>query len=119
MKTVLEIHLVVAYLVALLALFVGWVPLGRRVMVAIVGLQVGIGIVAAGIAGASHLSLPGTIALHIVLALLAMGAYIAARRIAERNGATAGLALSALGLILVVATIVVGLRMVPNYLYNG
>lgn len=118
MSTVLTIHLVVAYIVALFALFIGWVPLGRRVMVAIIGIQVAVGIVAAGIAGASHLALPNTIALHIVLALVAMGFYIAARRIGERAGSANALILSALGFLAVIATIFIGLRMVPNYLHG-
>jgi hypothetical protein len=118
MTSVLTIHLVVAYIVALFALFIGWVPLGRRVMAAIIGIQVAIGIVAAGIAGASHLTLPNTIVVHIVLALAAMGFYIAARRIGERPGSANALILSALGFLAVIATIYVGLRMVPNYLHG-
>lgn len=118
MTTVLTIHLVVAYVVALFALFIGWVPLGRRVMVAIIGIQVAIGIVAAGIAGASHLTLPHTIALHVILGLAAMGFYIAARRIGGGARNATALLLSALGFLAVVATIYVGLRMVPNYLHG-
>src|SRR5947209_20602722 len=118
MTTVLEIHLVVAYLVALLALFVGWVPLGRRVMVGIIGLQVLIGIIAAGVAGAQHLPLPGNIMLHVIAAILAMVWYIFARRLGDRGAAANALIFSALGFLTVILTILMGLRMSPNYLHG-
>lgn len=118
MTTVLEIHLVVAYLVALLALFVGWVQIGRRVMVGIIGLQVLLGLIAAGIAGANHLTLPKTLAFHIVAALVAMAFYIVARRVGDRGAKTNALIFSALGFLTVVLTIVIGLKMSPNYLHG-
>jgi len=118
MTTVLEIHLVAAYLVAVLALFVGWVPVGRRVMVAIIGLQVLIGAIAAGVAGANHLTLPKTLALHVIAALLAMAFYIVGRRVGDRGATVHALVLSALGFITVIATIVIGMRMSPNYLHG-
>ncbi len=110
MKMLLEIHLGVAYLVLLLALFLGWVPMGRRVMVAVIGLQVLIG---AGVAAV--IRPPAMVIGHIVLALLAMGAFIAARRFGESSPSASRampMVLSAVGLILVIVTIVVGFKMV-------
>lgn len=112
MGIVQEIHLGVAYLVVLGAIVFSWNSMGRRVMVALTGLQVGVGIVLAGIAGASHVALPPIVGLHIVLALLAMGAYIVARRMGDRpNGSAAALGASLLGIVLIVATIYLGFHM--------
>nr|MDQ2664273.1 hypothetical protein [Candidatus Eremiobacteraeota bacterium] len=95
MNVLLEAHLGIAYLVLLLALFLGWVPMGRRVMVGVIGLQVVIGIILA-----ATLRPPAVVLGHIVLALLAMGAYVAARRASERVGSNAlPIALSAAGVI--------------------
>jgi uncharacterized membrane protein YccC len=108
----LEIHLVVAYLVLLLAVFVGWTQMGRRVMTAVIGLQVLIGIVVAGMLGASHQPLPPEVWSHIVGALLAMFAYIFARRVADRGSKGGAIALSAFGLIVIAGTILLGFHMV-------
>ncbi|MGZ3497514.1 MAG: hypothetical protein ACXWNK_13810 [Vulcanimicrobiaceae bacterium] len=112
MNIVLEIHLVVAFLVLLLALFIGWVQNGRRVMVAVLGLQVLIGLIAAGMLGASHVALPPAVWSHILGGLLAMFAYIFARRIADRGKGGIALALSAVGLLLILSTILLGLHLV-------
>lgn len=112
MTIVLEIHLVVAFLALLLALFIGWVDNGRRVMAAVLGLQVLIGLIVAGMLGASHVPLPPEVWSHILGGLLAMFAYIFARRIAGRGKGGIALALSAVGLLLILSTIWLGLHMV-------
>ncbi|MDQ2872169.1 MAG: hypothetical protein M3R35_03455 [Candidatus Eremiobacteraeota bacterium] len=111
MAILLEIHLVVAYLVVLLAVFIGWVQMGRRVMVAIIGLQILIGIIIAGMLGASHQPLPPAIWSHILGALVAMFAYVAARRIADRGNTAGAIALSAVGLIVIIGTAWLGMHM--------
>ena len=108
MNVLLEAHLGIAYLVLLLALFLGWVPMGRRVMVGAIGLQVAIGIVLAAM-----LRPPATVLGHIVLALLAMGAYIAAKRTSERAGARSlPILLSGAGVVFILITILLGFKMV-------
>jgi hypothetical protein len=108
MQMLLEAHLGVAYLVLLLALFLGWVPMGRRVMVGVIGLQVVLGIAVAAV-----FRPPAIVIGHIVLGLLAMGAYIAARRFGERRPAGAFPAIfSAAGIVLIVVTIMLGFKMV-------
>jgi hypothetical protein len=109
---VLEIHLVVAFLVILLAVFLGWAQMGRRVMAAVIGLQVLIGLIVAGMLGASHVPLPPAVWSHVIGGLLAMFAYIFARRIADQGKTGIALALSAVGLLLVLATAWLGLHMV-------
>jgi hypothetical protein len=114
MNVVLEIHFAFAFLVFLVALFMGWVQLGRSVVNAVLGIQVLIGIVVAGVAGASHLRLPPLLWVHVVAALLAMGTYIAARRVLLRSPESNGvaLALSFLGLVLIAFTIWFGWHLV-------
>lgn len=105
---ILEAHLGIAYLVLLLALFLGWVPMGRRVMVAVIGLQVAVGIVVAALFHPSSIVIG-----HIVLAFIAMGAYIAAKRFGERTPAGAYPAIfSAIGVASIVLAIVLGFKMV-------
>jgi uncharacterized protein YacL len=111
LSIVLEIHLVIAYLVLLLAIFVGWVPMGRRVMVGIIGLQVVVGLIVAGMWGASHRPLPPEIIAHILGAIAAMLAYVFARRFGDRGNKNAALILSAVGLLVIVGTIWLGFHM--------
>lgn len=114
MSTVLEIHLGFAFFVFLLGLFIGWVQMGRRVLVTVIGIQILIGVIVAGIAGASHLPLPGTLWIHIVGALIAMFAYIAGRRIVDRDpegNRVLGWGISLLGLIFIVFTIWYGVSL--------
>jgi hypothetical protein len=110
--TVDTIHWVFAFLVLLTAVTMGWMQIGQRVMVAVIGIQVLIGIVLAAVLGAGIGGLGARVAEHVLGALLAMGAYIAARRLGER-GASRGvqLALAALGLLLLIGTVYVGLKM--------
>ena len=107
MNIILEIHLGFAFFVFLVALFIGWVQLGRRVLVTVIGIQILLGLIVAGVAGASHLPLPGMIWLHIVAALLAMGTYIAARRMldASPKNLVPAIVLSFIGLVLIAFTI--------------
>jgi peptidoglycan/LPS O-acetylase OafA/YrhL len=114
MNIVLEIHFVFAFLVLLVVLCIGWVQLGRRVAVTVIGIQVLIGVIVAAMAGMSHMALPSMLWLHILGGLLAMGAYIAGRRMLDRSpqNAVPAIVLSVVGLALVVFTIMYGSRMV-------
>lgn len=106
------IHWSVAFLILLSALLLGWVQLGRRVMVALIGLQVLIGIVYAAVLGAALATKGAILGVHIVGALLAMAAYMVGRRLAERGGSRlVPLALSAVALIVLFATAYLGLKM--------
>jgi hypothetical protein len=106
------IHWSVAFLILLSALLLGWVQLGRRVMVALIGLQVLIGIVYAAVLGAALATKGAILGVHIVGALLAMAAYMVGRRLGERGGSRfVPLALSAVGLIVLFATAYLGLKM--------
>lgn len=107
MGVVLEIHLVVAYLVLLLALTIGWVQMGRRIMVGVTGVQVLLGAILA-----ATLRPPPSVFGHIVLGLCAMGAYIVGSRMGRRGTSQIPLLMSALGLLFVLAAIWLGLRMV-------
>jgi hypothetical protein len=113
MNIVLEIHFAFAFLVLLVAVFMGWVQVGRRVAVTVIGIQVLIGLIVAAMAGMAHLALPSMLWAHILAGLLAMGAYIAGRRMLDRSpqNATPAILLSAVGLVLVVFTIWYGSRL--------
>lgn len=107
MNIALEIHLGFAFFVFLIALFIGWVQLGRGVVATVIGIQFLIGIAVAAIAGATHQALPRTLWLHIGGAVLALLAYVAAGRIYDRSPANARAAFgfSFLGFVLVIFTI--------------
>lgn len=106
---ILEIHWGFAFLVGVCAIVLGWTQLGRRVMAAVLGLQILIGIIAAALI---H-PLPPIIFVHILTALLALAAYMVARRITERSGNGAvPLVLSGVGLVLVFATVYLGMNAV-------
>jgi hypothetical protein len=107
-----SIHLSFAFLVILAAIFVGWMQIGQRVMLVLIGVQVLIGIVNAALMGGALAALGGRVAEHILGALLAMGAYIAARRVgANSKSRVAPMALAAAGLVLLLATAYLGLKM--------
>ncbi len=105
------VHWVFAFLVLLAAVTIGWTQLGQRVMVALIGIQVLIGIVFAAVNGPALAGKGAAIGEHIVGALLAMAAYIFARRLGQR-GATrpTQIGLSALGLLLLLGTAYLGLH---------
>ncbi len=106
---ILEIHWVFAFLVVLCAIVLGWTQMGRSVMAAVLGLQILIGIIAAALI---HPLAP-VIFIHILGALLALVAYMVARRIAARDGnGTIPLILSAVGLVLVLVTGYLGMQAV-------
>ncbi len=118
MNIALEVHLGFAFFVFLAALLVGWVQMGRRIMAGIIGIQVLIGIVISAWAGAAHISLPGTLWVHIVGALVAMFAYIVGRRIYDRGPQQYGvqaIGLSLLGFIFIILTIWYGTRLYFGY----
>lgn len=114
MGIILEIHLYVAFLIVLLAVFIGWVQMGRRTLVAVIGLQVLVGVAVAGVLGANHVALPAQLWAHIIGALLAMFAYIVGRRLVDRQPSqlAVGWLVSAAGLVLVLFTAWLGYHMV-------
>lgn len=104
-----EIHYGFAFLVLLCALLLGWVQLGRRVMIALIGVQFLIGLVYAGLLGKAT---PPDVLWHVLGAVLATVAYVAGRRLGDRSASPAvPIALSLLGLLLLVGTAWVGLHM--------
>ncbi|MEO6834492.1 MAG: hypothetical protein ABI231_01105 [Candidatus Tumulicola sp.] len=112
MTAVADIHFVLAYLVALCALVFSWNALGRRVIGAVLGLQVLAGLALATFLTANHQALPRGAALHIGAALAALLLYGLASRTGKRpDGARGALALSLLGLLCVAATLYLGVRM--------
>ena len=122
MSIALEVHWGFAFFVLFIALFVGWVQMGRRTMIGVIGVQVLIGIVLAAWMGAAHRPIPPVIGYHIVAALLAMAAYIVGRRMYDRSPQNAwqAIAFSFLGFVLVCVTLWIGWGMVyPVHGYGG
>lgn len=113
MLTVIDtIHWSFAFLLILCAALLGWVQLGRRLMVALFGIQFVIGVVYLGMLGAGVAALGGRLWLHILGWLLAMSAYIVGRRLGEgTRNRTVPIVLSALGLVLLLLTGYLGLMM--------
>jgi hypothetical protein len=112
MDVILEIHLVLAFLAALCGIVFSWNALGRRVVSAVVGLQFLMGLVVAGAMGANHIPLPPEVWVHLVIALLVLGAYgMAAGASRRAGGANRALVLSIVGLVLLFLNIWIGLRM--------
>ena len=112
MSVVLEIHLVVAFLLALCAIIFSWNEQGRRVVNAVAALQFVVGLVLAGMFGASHTPLPPQVWLHIVAALLILACYGLAMRFGKRAGSSgAALGFSIAGLVLVFYNIFLGWSM--------
>ena len=111
MNVLLEIHLVVAFLLALCAIIFSWNAAGRRVVNAVAGLQFLVGVIAAIVMGA-HPPLPPQVWVHLIIALLVMAAYGMAMRFSKRAGGnTVALVLSIVGLLLVLWNIYLGWTM--------
>ncbi|HTU71355.1 MAG TPA: hypothetical protein VMF11_13680 [Candidatus Baltobacteraceae bacterium] len=109
---VLEIHLVLAFLVALCAVVFSWTANGRRVVNAVVGLQFLVGLVAAAMLGANHLPIPPAVWLHLLIALAILASYGIAMRTGKRaGGARTALLYSIAGVVLVFLNIWLGLHM--------
>jgi hypothetical protein len=85
MDALLEIHLGLTFFVFLLALFIGWVQLGRAVLIAVLGIQICIGGVIAAWAMVSNTAIPGTVWIHVCAGLVAMAAYFIGHRIVARD----------------------------------
>ncbi|MBV8637798.1 MAG: hypothetical protein JO322_06905 [Candidatus Eremiobacteraeota bacterium] len=112
MSVVLEIHLVVAFLLALCAIIFSWNQQGRRVVNAVAALQFIVGLVVAGMLGASHVPLPPQVWLHIIAALLILACYGMAMRFGKRAGGSGtAMAFSVAGLLLVLYNIYLGWTM--------
>ncbi len=112
MSVVLEIHLVLAFLVALCAVVFSWTPNGRRVVNAVVALQFVVGLVVAAVMGARHMTIPPAVWLHLLIALGVLACYGTAVRAGKRaGGATLALTLSVIGIGLILINIVIGWRL--------
>jgi hypothetical protein len=108
---VATIHFVLAFLVLLCALVFSWNSRGRRVINAVLGLQVLCGLIYA-VPLVMQGALSSAIWLHVAGSLAALVAYGFARRLGDRpGGASAGLALSIAGLLCVCATIYLGFHL--------
>ena len=106
------IHLSLAFLIILCAVVLGWIQLGQRLMTALIGLQVLVGVIYATVLGGALKTIGGHIGEHILGALLAMTAYIAARRFgANTTSRIVPIVLAAIGLLLVLLTAYLGLKM--------
>ena len=116
MNYALDAHFAFAFLVLLCALVMGWVQLGRRVMAVVLGIQVALGLAVAAWDGVLHVTLPPRIWIHIAGALLAMAAYMAGRRVVDRDpsATVTGYALSFVGLVLVGFTLYYGAILVAG-----
>ena len=113
MLTVVDtIHWSFAFLILLCAFTLGWIQLGRRVMLALVGIQFIIGLVYLGMIGAGAAALGGRLWLHILGWLLATIAYALGSRAGRSSRSKVVPALlSFIGLVLLVTTAWVGLAM--------
>jgi len=107
-----ETHQVVAFLAALCAIIFSWNPTGRRVVNAVIALQLLLGIAVAAVMGAQHLAMPALLWLHLLIALAALAAYGLAMRFGKRaGGASLALGCSVAGLLLVMVNVYLGLHM--------
>jgi hypothetical protein len=120
LSVLLTTHWVVAFLLGLCALIFSWNSGGRRVVNAVAGLQLLIGIVLAAYVGINHIPFQAMIYAHIVGALVIMACYGMAMREGKRaGGGTRALVLSILGLIFVVLNILGGLMMARGPVVAG
>jgi hypothetical protein len=105
---VATIHFVLAFLVLLCAIVFSWNSRGRRVINAVLGIQVLCGFVYA-VPLVVQGALPPMVWTHVGGSLAALLAFGFARRLGDRpGGASTGLALSIAGLLCVCATIYLG-----------
>lgn len=112
MGVLLEIHTVVAFLVILCAVVFSWNDLGRRVVNAVVALQFLLGLALAAVMGAAHLGMPPQLWVHMLGAILVLGAYGMAMRYGKRaGGSRAALGFSIVGFVLIFLTFYLGLHM--------
>jgi hypothetical protein len=115
MTTIIDIHFGLAFLVALCALIFSWNTMGRRVVNAVLGLQVLVGLVLAATMGMQHLPLPRGAVWHIAGAIVALGLYGAASAAGKRaGGERTALILAVLGLIAVGCTLYLGMHMLAG-----
>ena len=112
MSVLLEIHLVVAFLVAFCAIIFNWNPSGRRVVNAVAGLQVLVGVVLAAFMGMSHVPLPPSVWIHLLIAVLIMACYgFAIRNDKRAGGAATALIFAIAGLVLIATNIAYGWKL--------
>jgi hypothetical protein len=106
-----DVHFVLGFLVALTALVFSWNALGRRVVNAVLGLQVLAGLALVGVHVATHEPIPQGSYLHIGGALVALILYGLAARAGKRpEGGRVALLLSIAGLLCIAATLYLGIR---------
>lgn len=112
MTILLETHQVVAFLAVLCAIIFSWNATGRRVVTAVVTLQLLLGLVIAGVSGAQHVAQPPALLWHVVIGVLVLGAYGLAMRFGKQaGGALRALVFSIVGLLLVLGNVYLGLHM--------
>lgn len=112
MNVLHEIHLVVAFLLAFCAIIFNWNPSGRRVVNAVAGLQVLVGVVLAVFMGVSHDPMPPSIWIHIIVAVVIMACYgIAIRSDKRAGGGARALMYAIVGLVLIAANIFYGWKL--------
>jgi hypothetical protein len=107
-----DVHFLLGFLVALCALVFSWNALGRRVINAVLGLQVLAGLLVLGIHLSRHEPFAPGLGWHIASALAAVACYGVASAFGRRaGGARPSLALSIVGLLLVMVAVTFGMRM--------
>lgn len=105
MNFAFDAHFAAGFLVVLCAVFFAWVPLGLRVVLTALGIQLLLGLAIVLAFTASHAPLPGGTSIHAAGGVLAIAAYAAALRAAGSAGRGVPYMLSFAGLALVVATL--------------
>lgn len=106
MGLALEAHFAAAFLALLCGVFIGWVPLGRGVVVIVLGVEIALGLAAVIVSASKGAPLAQGVWIHAAGGLLAAAAYgsaIALQR--EPKRAAAEYTLSFAGLVLVIATL--------------
>ncbi|MBV8489323.1 MAG: hypothetical protein JO199_02245 [Candidatus Eremiobacteraeota bacterium] len=112
MTFVTDMHFLAGFLVALCAIVFSWNALGRRVINAVLGLQILIGLVALSMHLSGHEPVVPALGWHVAGALAAALCYGAASAVGRRaGGGGVSLGFSIVGLVLVLATMTLGMRM--------
>ena len=112
MSVLLETHLVVAFLLGFCAVIFTWNPAGRRVVNAVAGLQVLVGIVLAAAMGMGHIPIPSSVWIHLFVAVMIMACFGMAIRNDKRAGSgNAGLLFALGGLALIVVNLAYGWKL--------
>ena len=108
---VVDFHFVLAFLVALCAVVFSWSALGRRVVNAVLAVQILVGAAIIVVAWVQHQALPRLTVVHVAGALATAAMYGFAIRADRRNGGRGALVFALLGWVLAGATIFVGMKL--------